>query len=182
MEAWPSNFLQGPEIEQQLVSQCLDADAQRYFDECVSIAGLDIVSINDASSVGAGYHGSVGYQESESGWSVKDMPLSPRKNNFGRADERNVVFLQPLKVFCAKIEQNGKCIGKSSNFVTKAPMNEDGLVLPWLQWETKVDYAFQEQTGLKVCYRSDRLLLEFNENVYSLLADAEVANLLSSFQ
>ncbi|CAM6119654.1 unnamed protein product [Calypogeia fissa] len=145
----PLRPMMGPQDDQQLVSQCLDADAQRYFDECVSLAGLDLVSLNDASSAGAGYQGSVGYQESESGWSVKDMPLSPRKRNFVRADERNVVFLQPLKIFCAQIEQNGKCVGKSSNFITKAPMNEDGLVLPWLQWETKLDYSLQEQSGVK---------------------------------
>ncbi|CAM6124096.1 unnamed protein product [Calypogeia fissa] len=102
----PLRPMMGPQDDQQLVSQCLDADAQRYFDECVSLAGLDLVSLNDASSVGAGYEGSVGYQESESGWSVKDMPLSPQKRNFVRADERNVVFLQPLKIFCAQIEQN----------------------------------------------------------------------------
>lgn len=161
-------LLQGSDVEQQLVSQCLDADAQRYFDECVSLAGLDMTSVNDASSCGAGYQegldiisvndADAGYQESESGWSVRDMPFSPRKRSFGRADKRNVVVLQHLKIFCSEMAQNGKWVGESSSCFSRAPVSEDGLVLPWLQWETDSDTAASSSRSRKLSGSSKRVI------------------------
>ncbi|BBN03217.1 hypothetical protein MPTK1_2g21730 [Marchantia polymorpha subsp. ruderalis] len=134
----PSKPFMGPDVEKQLVSKSLDEDAQRFFEECIS--GLDPMSANDTLST------SFGKKEMQSPtWSLKDMSFSPQKRDMVRTSEKKTLVLEPLISFCAQIEQTGRCTGKSkTTFFQKTILNDDGLVLPWLQWETDLEFLPQE--------------------------------------
>ncbi|KAG6544919.1 hypothetical protein Mapa_013611 [Marchantia paleacea] len=134
----PSKPFMGPDVEKQLVSKSLDEDAQRFFEECIS--GLDPMSANDSLSI------SFGKKEMQSPtWSLKDVSFSPQKKDMVRTSEKKTLVLEPLISFCAQIEQTGICAGKSkTTFFQKTILNDDGLVLPWLQWETDLEFLPQE--------------------------------------
>ncbi|KAL3698837.1 hypothetical protein R1sor_012913 [Riccia sorocarpa] len=131
--ASPPAKLLGPVIDKQLVSKSLDEDAQRFFEECIS--GLDPMSVNDTLSLG------FSKQENLSPtWCVKDVSFSPKKDIIVRTTEKKTLVLEPLISFCAQIEQTGKRAGKSkATIFSKPTVNDDGLVLPWLQWETDLE-------------------------------------------
>ncbi|KAL2645496.1 hypothetical protein R1flu_013083 [Riccia fluitans] len=130
----PTKPFSGPDVDKQLVSKSLDEDAQRFFEEYIS--GLDPMSVNDALSLGFGKQ-----EKLSPTWSVKDISFSSQtKEIVVRTTEKKTLVLEPLISFCAQIEQTGRRAGKSTaSIFSKPTVNDDGLVLPWLQWETDLE-------------------------------------------
>jgi len=122
--------------DRDIMRKSLDEEAQRYFEECVSIAKLESIG---ADSLMASQEKDILSTENEEpfDWPVEtdsdsmfchdDMPqVTQREDHTRKLSSQD--FSEALLV--------GKSGGKTKDC---APLGDEGMLLPWLDWEPEVD-------------------------------------------
>lgn len=136
--------------DKQWVSRTLDEDAKRYFEECVSISGLEGDG-QDASNSG------------------KQQIRMRSPSRTPRGSPRS---LRHAKTFRETMLTGN---GMESDFASpvRSPSelpscdSQDGLVLPWLDWETEVDGGPQHPRNDSIHKVTTRNLYNFGNLSHS---------------
>eukprot|EP01018_Ginkgo_biloba_P025716 Gb_30785 [translate_table: standard] len=107
----PSTSLKVNSADRKKESKCLNEEAQKYFDEFVSISKIEDSEISS-------------FEEEQNEAPTHGVKTEANRSCYGLIQE------------ITKME-NAKC----SCIIQKAPLpaETDGVVLPWLQWETNTD-------------------------------------------
>lgn len=115
--------------EADFIRQSLDAEAARYFEECVIIANFDANVVDDIS-VSSGSFGRESSLDNDVGVVGESLP-----------ELRNTLSSSSLRR-----DSSSKSLQLSRSLKdTCAPLDDEGMLLPWLDWEPEFDVGRKER-------------------------------------
>jgi hypothetical protein len=133
--------------DNDIMRESLDEEAQRYFEECVSIAKLEPTGVD---SLMVSQEKDILSTENEEpfDWPVETdsdsmLCFDDAQEATQRADHVRNSSIQNI----AETSLVGKPAGKTKDC---APLGDEGMLLPWLDWEPEVDTLNRKERVEKV--------------------------------
>ncbi len=133
--------------DKDIMRESLDEEAQRYFEECVSIAKLEPTGVD---SLMVSQEKDILSTENEEPF---DWPVETDSDSMLCFDDTQEVTQRADHVRNSSIQNIaetslvGKPAGKTKDC---APLGDEGMLLPWLDWEPEVDTLNRKERVEKV--------------------------------
>jgi hypothetical protein len=133
--------------DRDIMRKSLDEEAQRYFEECVSIAKLESIG---ADSLMASQEKDILSTENEEPF---DWPVETDSDSMFCHDDMQQVTQREdhTRKLSSQDFSEALLVGKSGGKTKDcAPLGDEGMLLPWLDWEPEVDTLNRKERVEKV--------------------------------